>query len=62
MESLLHGLFAIAALELVTEPEDERESERKVARALVQCYDVIRILTAGHALSGNRLDKLQEVV
>ncbi len=58
MDALLHGLFAIAALELVTEPETERE----VARALVQCYDVIRILTAGHALSGNRLDKLRALV
>jgi hypothetical protein len=58
MDALLHGLFSIAVLELVTEPEDERE----VARTLVQCYDVIRILTAGHALSGYRLDKLQALV
>jgi hypothetical protein len=58
MDALLHGLFATAVLELVTEPEEERE----VARTLVQCYDVIRILTAGHALSGNRIDKLKELI
>ncbi len=58
MEALLHGLFSIAVLELVTEPEEPRQ----VARTLVQCYDVIRVLTAGHALSGYRLDKLQELV
>jgi len=58
METLLHSLFSIAVLELVTEPEDERQ----VARTLVQCYDIIRILNAGHALSGYRVDKLRALV
>ncbi len=57
MEALLHGLFTIAALELITAPADDRQ----VARTLVQCYDIIRILTAAHNLSGYRVDKLIEL-
>ena len=57
METLLHGLFAIAVLELVTEPEDDRS----VARSVVQCYDVIRLITIAHGFAGYRVDKLLEL-
>jgi len=58
MERLLHSLFSIAALELVTETEESRQ----VARSLVRAYDVVHLITVAHALSGYRLDKLMELV
>jgi len=58
MERLLHSLFSIAALELVTEPA----AGRQVARALVHAFDVIRLITIAHNLSGYRLDRLMELV
>ena len=58
MERLMHALFSIAALERVTDPEDDRQ----VTRALVHCYDVIRLITAAHNLSGYRLDRLLALI
>ncbi len=58
MERLLHSLYAIAALEIVTEPEEAHD----VARSLVHSYDVIRLIAIAHDLSGYQVDKLQALV
>ncbi len=58
MERLLHSLFSIAVLELVTEPEDQRQA----LRTLVHCYDLIRLIMTAHHLSGYQIERLRALV